>query len=594
MSTQPADKEALSEDYCFVCKDGGHLRLCDHKDCTKSYHPECVDKDPTFLDADETWTCGWHSCFVCYKRSTFKCFCCPTSFCRKCVRKAEFGQVKGTKGFCGECLRLAKLVEDCADDDSDEEKVDFDDRNTWEFLFKDYWPIVKRQEGLTKENVRYADALLNGVYKDKNWSDLDVSSGQDMSSEQPVEVSDSEDDCEIEDHSLMPLKWKRDRKARTRKKLKSDKNMFVGWGSTVLVKFLADLGKETKEPLEKFDVYEIVRDYILSKGLLHHDKRGKKYAISDSTLHCLIRRRKFKLSRLYTLLERHFASSDGSLDEFSSAEEDVYAKSGRRKRTTRCDSRVRCHSKVRCDSKVKPYIDHHNELLLEPPKSCFAEITRNTIKAVYLKRSLIVELLKDTMTIETKIIGCFVRVKVDPKGFNGAPWKLYQLGQVIAVKKVPQEYTFKEMSTDIVLCISNISMDVKICMLSDDDFEEEECKDLHQLVETGLFQRPSIVELEKKISIIHEDIVKHSINKELLKLDKLIERANEKGWRKELYEYMDRKKLLSKPEEAARLIKELPKILADTSVAEESSRSSLHNVGESKHGLPTLPTPGGG
>lgn len=40
------------------------------------------------------------------------------------------------------------------------------------------------------------------------------------------------------------------------------------------------------------------------------------------------------------------------------------------------------------------------------------------------------------------------------------------------MKKVPQEYKFKETSTNVVLCIFNISMDVKISMLSDDDFEE--------------------------------------------------------------------------------------------------------------------------
>nr|QEX51170.1 zinc finger CCCH domain-containing protein 44-like isoform X1 [Cymbidium ensifolium] len=587
MSTEPFDKEAQSEDYCFVCKDGGHLRLCDHKDCTKSYHPECVNKDPTFLDADETWTCGWHSCFICFKRSTFKCFCCPTSFCRICVRKAEFGWVKEVKGFCGECLRLVKLVEDCTDIDSDEEKVDFDDRDTWEFLFKDYWPIVKRKEGLTKENVRYADTVISRVFKGNNWSDPDVSS------DHLVEVSDSEDNSEDEDHPMMDFKWKMDRKSTMRKKLKPSKNEFVSWCSMELLKFLAVLGKETKEPLEKFDVYEIVRDYILSKGLLHHDKRGRKYAISDSTLHCLVRRRRFKLSRIYTLLERHFSSSDGSLDEFSSSEEDMYAKSRKRKGTPRFDSNVTWDSKVRCDSKVKPDRHLHNEPLLEPPKSCFAQITRDTIKAVYLKRSLIVELLKDPTTFETKVIGCFVRFKVDPKGFNGTPWMLYQLGQVTAVKKVLQEYKFKEMSTDLVLCISNISIDVKISMLSDDDFEEEECKELHQLVNTGFLQRPSIVELEKKISMVHEDIVKHSINKELLKLDKLIERANEKGWRKELYEYMDRKKLLSKPEEVTRLIKVLPRITADTTVAEESFRTSLNNAGESKQGLSALPAPGG-
>lgn len=285
---------------------------------------------------------------------------------------------------------------------------------------------MKLKEGLTKESVQYADALLKG----NDWSDPDVSS------EHLVEVSDSEDNCEDEDHPMMASKWKMDRRRTMRKKLKPNKNEFVGWGSTELLKFLACLGKETKEPLEKFDVYEIVKGYILSKGLLHHDKRGRKYVNSDSTLHNLVRRRRFKLSRLYTLLERHFSSSDGSIDEFSTSEEDVYARSRKRKGTSRCDSnvtrdsKIRCDSKVRCDSRVKLDRYLHNEPLLEPPKSCFAEISKDTIKAVYLKRSLIVELLKDPTTFESKVIGCFVRFKVDPKGFNGIPWKLYQLGQV--------------------------------------------------------------------------------------------------------------------------------------------------------------------
>ncbi|KAK8961170.1 hypothetical protein KSP40_PGU011250 [Platanthera guangdongensis] len=515
MSTEPVNKDEQSEDYCFVCKDGGHLRICDHKDCTKSYHPDCVNKDPTFLDADETWTCGWHSCCICHKTSTFKCFCCPTSFCQKCVRKAEFGQVKETKGFCGECLRLAKLVENCADIDSDEEKIDFDDRNTWEFLFKDYWPIVKRKEGLTLENVRYADALLNRVDKCKDWSDPDASS------EQLEEVSESDDNCDSEGHPLVALKWKSDTNGTTRKKLKLSKSKFVGWGSVDLLKFLSVLGEKTNEPLEKYDVYEIVRNYILSNDLIHLDKRGRKYASSDSALYCLVRRRKFKLSRLYTLLEKHFASSDCSLDELSSAEEGAFIRSRKRKKTPGFDS------------KVKQERHHHKELVLEPLKSSFAAITGNNIKTVYLKRSLVMELMEDPTIFESKVVGCFVRIKVDPKGFQGTPGKLYQLGRITAVKKVPQEYTLKETTTDVVLCISNMLMDIKISMLSDDDFEEEECTDLHQLAVTGLFQRPSIVELEKKISIVHEDIVKHAIKKELLKLDKLIERANEKGWRKE-------------------------------------------------------------
>ncbi|KAG0453838.1 hypothetical protein HPP92_025142 [Vanilla planifolia] len=491
-SEELSEKEKRSEDYCFVCKDGGHLRLCDHKYCTKSYHPECVDKDPTFLDGNEPWTCGWHSCLICRKRSTFKCFCCPISFCRKCVRSAEFGQVKGTKGFCAECLRLAKLVEDCGDVDSDEEKVDFDDRETWEFLFKDYWPIVKQREGLTLENLQYADALLNGVDMCKALSDSDEIS------EQLSEDYESEDNCDDESIPMMFLSWRRDRKRTSCNKSKSKKEKFDDLGSREMSQFLSFLGKDTKGPVEKSDLFEIVKEYIHSKNLLHTDKRSRKYVISDHPLYCLTRRRKFKLSRLSNLLERLFSSSDGSCDELLSAKIDSFKNSRKRKRV------------VTSYSLIKPERDHHSELLLEPPKSCYAAITKCNIKAVYLKRSLIVELMGDPTTFETKVLGCFVRVKFDPKDFHGTPWKLYQLGQVTGVKKVPQEYKLKEKSTDLVLCISNVSMDVKICMLSDDDFEEEECKDLNQLAATGLFNRPSIVELEQKISIVHEDIVKHA------------------------------------------------------------------------------------
>ncbi|PKA61655.1 Zinc finger CCCH domain-containing protein 44 [Apostasia shenzhenica] len=570
MSLYSSEKEKYSEDYCFVCKDGGTLRLCDHKECTKSYHPECVDKDPTFLDADEIWTCGRHSCCKCKRSSTFKCFCCPTSFCRKCVRKADYGRVKGTKGFCGECLKLAKLVEEGADHDSDGEKVDFDDRETWEFLWKDYWPIVKEEEGLSLEHVQYADAVLNGFEKCRELSDSDETH------ENVLEVSESEDDCDDEHIPLMTLKRKKDRRT-FRKKLKPSKNGFMGWASVELFEFLSSLSKDTKDPLEKYDVYEIVREYIVSNNLLRHDKRSRKYVFCDSTLFSLLRRRNFKFSRLYGLLERHFTSSDSSDDELSCAEGESFEKSRKKLRMTRSDY------------KIKSNRDYHNELVTEPPQSCFVAITESNIKALYLKRSLIAEMIGDPDTFEGKIVGCFVRVKLEPRDYYGVPSKLYQLGQVTGVKKVPEEYKLREMSTDVALCISNMDKDVKISMLSDDDFEEEECKDLRQLAELGLFKRPYIVELRKKIRDVHVDIVKHSVRKELLKLDKLIERANEKGWRKDLYEYIDRKALLSKPEEVKRLIEDLPKITPEMSVIDVDSKS-IYCGGESRSALPSLPT----
>ncbi|CBI27724.3 unnamed protein product, partial [Vitis vinifera] len=49
----------------------------------------------------------------------------------------------------------------------------------------------------------------------------------------------------------------------------------------------------------------------------------------------------------------------------------------------------------------------------------------------------------------------------------------------------------------------------------------------------GLLKRLTVVELKQKAQRLHEDITKHWIARELDLLQNLIDRANEKGWRKE-------------------------------------------------------------
>jgi hypothetical protein len=86
------DKTSLeSEDFCFLCKDGGELIECDHGQqgkcrtgcCRKVYHEYCLGFE--IPEDQKVWMCMRHYCAMCGSEETaYQCEYCPLSCCRHC------------------------------------------------------------------------------------------------------------------------------------------------------------------------------------------------------------------------------------------------------------------------------------------------------------------------------------------------------------------------------------------------------------------------------------------------------------------------------------------------------------------------------
>ncbi|XP_068646952.1 uncharacterized protein At5g08430-like isoform X3 [Aristolochia californica] len=540
-------KEEIAEDLCFICKDGGLLLVCEHEHCLKAYHPECVGQDPSHLKENDPWVCSWHSCFICHKNSKFKCFCCPNSVCRACLKEAEFVTVKGEKGFCNNCLTLALLIEDNRDEDSDGGKVDFSDRETYEFLFKEYWEIVKLKENLCPEDIQKANVFLKkgrklGLSRKKFLKDKD---------ELMSDIDYMEDDMMFP-HPDKTL-GRSNQMKKYLKRVPSRKTEFIGWGSKVLLNFLTSLGKEVDEPIPESDVYDIVMDYIRENKLTCEGKKRK--VACDERLQPLFRRKVVNRNKISDYLESHFVENQMSEEEYLCGSDDE----------SLLDSCKRLKSKLKQN---KFELQSFNEKAVELYKNSYASIVMENIKLIYLKRSLVVRLLKNPEIFTDKVVGGYVRVKPEPND-SSVTKKTFQLMQVTGVGRVSEPYKIHDVTTDIalrVLLSADMVKDVPISMISDDDLLVEECENLRQSVNDGLLERPKVGLVDEKARSLHEDITNHWIELELVRLKHLIDRANEKGWRRELNEYMESKELLENQEERSRRLKELPKVIPDTEI----------------------------
>uniref|UniRef100_A0A2P2KIK3 Uncharacterized protein At5g08430 isoform X1 n=1 Tax=Rhizophora mucronata TaxID=61149 RepID=A0A2P2KIK3_RHIMU len=330
-----------------------------------------------------------------------------------------------------------------------------------------------------------------------------------------------------------------------KRKVRTKKLEYDGWGSRQLIQFLQSIGSDTSKQISQYDVTSIITKYINNHNLNHPKK--KKRILCDERLISLFGRKSISRIKIHDMLGPHFAENvAASDDDFSySSEGEDFAREPRRD--------LPSGRKTRCQKKV-----------LEHPKSSFAAIVPDNIKLVYLKRSLVQELLNDQETFDGKLLGSFVRIKSDPNDYLQK--NSYLLVQVTGLKRTSG---VSGNGAEIILEVSNFVKDVRISILSDDNFSEEECEDLHQRVKDGLLRRPTIW-----------------LVAELALLQKLIDRANEKGWRKELNEYLERRKLLQMPNEQSRLLHEVPKVIGDEVEVETLSQGFPENSSHGNHCSP--------
>lgn len=326
-----------------------------------------------------------------------------------------------------------------------------------------------------------------------------------------------------------------------KRKAKLKRFEFIGWGSRQLIEFLQALGKDTSTKISRFEVSDTIARYIAENGLV--DSSSKKKVVCDERLVSLFGVKSILRIKVYDLLEKHYEENRDDAD-FDYLYED--------------EAQIVSHSEkvVKIRRKV-----------VEKPRGTFAAIVSENVKLVYLRKSLVQELVESQDSFEGKMLGSFVRIKSDPNDYlQNNP---YQLVQVTGVKKEPGTDGF-------LLQVTNYVKDVSISMLSDDDFSKEEFEDLHRRIKNGSPKQPTIVEMEEKARSLHEDQTKHWLGRELALLQKRIARATEKGWRRELSEYLEKREVLQTPEEQSRLFSEVPEVIGEELLPNPEASPEAH------------------
>ncbi|KFK34358.1 hypothetical protein AALP_AA5G134800 [Arabis alpina] len=561
----PPRKEEKEEDVCFICFDGGELVLCDRRNCPKAYHPSCIKRDPEFFKTKDKWNCGWHICSICEKTSSsFMCYTCTFSVCKHCIKDADYVIVRTNMGLCGTCIKPIFLIENVAQGDNEAVTVDFDDKGSWEYLFKIYWVCLRDRLSLTVDQITRA----NNPWKEASSTALRVESLNDhivnkaYSSDNPtVVVAVNGTKRRTSDSPTLPNKLDAKNPSNIIKKRRVD----TSWATKELLEFVSLMRDGDTSFLSQFDVQGLLLDYIKKKNL--RDPLQKSQVICDLMLVKLFEKQRVGHFEMLKLLESHFLIQEKPKDKKATNGETTHAAPSQIEEDSVHDSPVkdkRRKSRRKTDDRVP------NANL-----DAYAAIDIHNINLIYLRRKFLEILLDDINKVHEQVVGTILRIKVS----GDQKLDIYRLVQVVGTCKATASYQLGTKTTDVMLEILNLDKRevISIDQLSDQNVTEDECKRLRQSIKCGLNKRLTVGDILKTATTLQAMRVNEVLEAEILKLNHLRDRASEKGHRKELREFVEKLELLKSTEERQRLLDEVPEVHTDPSM--DPSQASSEDAG---------------
>ncbi|KAL8229317.1 hypothetical protein R6Q57_014217 [Mikania cordata] len=573
------EEEDEDEDVCFICFDGGSLVLCDHRGCPKAYHPACIKRDEEFFESAAKWNCGWHICSICQKTAHHMCYTCTYSLCRGCLRKADYVGVRGDKGFCTICMKTILLIENNGQSEDGKVQADFDDKLSWEYLFKVYWVYIKGKlsltlDELTQAKTRWKEASTitptlpsTGVLKITN--DL-------KSVKSETFVGNLEEENESK-------RRKKDEKINIQKETDMEKPGIdesaitvkrKEWATKELLDFVAHMKNGSTDVLSRFDVHALMMEYIKKNNLL--DPKKNNQIICDSRLKSLFVKPRVGHSQILKLLECHFLVKENlrkrrvnraAVKVDPDWNSDIMPTVGKdKKRKSRSKGQVRLQE------------NNLNE---------FAAVDAHNINLIYLRRDLMVNLLEDSDSFHGKVVGSVVRIRI-----SGCDLKhdMYRLVQVVGTNKVDIPYKIDSKLTDIKIEVLNLDKKetISIDAISDKEFTEEECRRLQRSIRCGLVNHFTVGEIKKKAVVLQSVKLNDWIEREILQLNRLCDAASEKGHKKKYpfvtLECMDKIQLLKTPEEHEHRLREIPDVHFDPKMNPDYESDDTEEYFNKEHG----------
>ncbi|XP_044498097.1 zinc finger CCCH domain-containing protein 44-like [Mangifera indica] len=546
------------EDVCFICFDGGSLVICDRRGCPKAYHPSCIKRDEAFFRSRAKWTCGWHICSTCRKASYYVCYTCTYSLCKGCIKDADYLCVRGNKGLCAACMKTIMMMEDTAALNQETEQVDFDDKTSWEYLFKLYWVCLKEKldlnlDELTQAKNRWNGPSVNGLKgkcsvevdrSSKGESSVDVTApaiNKDPSSENSSGNAEANHSKRRKTENLLEFLNRPD--SPNPEKLGGDEGISPHqapkWATDILLDFVAFMKNGDISKITPPEVQGLLLEYVKRNNLRDPDQHC--VVVCDARLYDLLGRERLDHVQMLGIVETHIFYPKNSLACHTSIGV-----------TDACASQMEIDTKNENQLMLandKRHITHKmagkKESVVDP--NVYAAIDVHNINLIYLKRGFSENLIDESDRFQEKVVGSIVRVKIDGTDPNQY---MYRLVRVTGTGKTTEPYVIGDRKTDLMIEVQDLQKSylLPIDAISNEEFSEDECRQLYQSVKCGITKHFTVGEILERSLKLHSQRIDDLLEELKLQLIHLRDQASEKGCKRDLRECVEKLELLDSPD----------------------------------------------